>query len=166
MADRTGAVSDPRVKALCQEFDVRIVGAHLYPQPGETRAVGTIRWIIDRHGVEHARLVLCILAEGRGNNALIDETSLWAISDLLRACPDLVEGKTSALLEMFDALPLGPIMAMVNELRGVVHQRHALTGMIYLYARQLRSAPIVAFKPAGQGKMRKVRISEGEKRAA
>ncbi|UVK47555.1 hypothetical protein BPNPMPFG_003342 [Mesorhizobium sp. AR07] len=52
----------------------------------------------------------------------------------------------------------------MNELRGVVHQRHALTGMIYLYARQLRSAPI-AFKRADRGKMRKVRISEGEKRA-
>lgn len=63
----------------------------------------------------------------------------------------------------FYALPLGPIMATVNELRGVVHQRHALAGMIY--ARQLRSAP-VAFKAADRGKMRKVRNSEGEKRAA
>lgn len=26
---------------------------------------------------------------------MIDETSLWAIRDLLRACPDLVEGKTT-----------------------------------------------------------------------
>lgn len=110
--------------------------------------------------------MLCILAEGRGNQALIDETSLWAISDLPRACPDLVEVKTTALLEMFDESPLGPIMAMVNELRGVVHQRHALAGMIYLYARRLRSAPMVPFKPAGPGKMRKARISEGEKRAA
>ncbi|UVK57493.1 hypothetical protein DBIPINDM_008469 (plasmid) [Mesorhizobium sp. AR02] len=165
MGTSRGTIADPRVKALCDEFAVRIVGSHLYPQPGETRAVGTIRRIIDRHGVEHARLVLCVLAEGKGNNALIDETSLWAISDLLRACPDLVEGKTTALLEMFDELPLGPMMAMVNELRGVVHQRHALAGMIYLYARQLRPAG-ATFKVAGPGKMRKARISEGEKRAA
>ncbi|MER8373926.1 hypothetical protein [Mesorhizobium sp. M1406] len=126
-------VVDPRVKALCQEFDVRIVGKSAYPLPGETRAVATIRRIIDRHGVEHARL---ILAEGRGNNALIDETSLGAISDLLRACPDLVEQHTAALLDMFDLIPLGPMMALANELRGIVHQGHALAGMIYMLARQ------------------------------
>ncbi|UVK47556.1 hypothetical protein BPNPMPFG_003343 [Mesorhizobium sp. AR07] len=35
--------------------------------PGETRATGTIRRLIDKHGAEHARLVMCILAEGKGN---------------------------------------------------------------------------------------------------
>jgi hypothetical protein len=132
----SGMVVDPRVKTLCQEFDVRIVSKSAYPLPGETRAVATIRRIIDRHGVEHARLVMCILAEGRGNNALIDETSLVAISDLLRACPDLVEQHTTALLDMFDLIPLGPMMALANELRGIVHQGHALAGMIYMLARQ------------------------------
>jgi hypothetical protein len=42
--------------------------------------------------------VLCILAEGKGYDALIDETRLSAISDLLLACPDIVEGSTSDLL--------------------------------------------------------------------
>ncbi|MES0000001.1 hypothetical protein NKJ90_14410 [Mesorhizobium sp. M0051] len=134
-------VVDPRVKALCQEFDVRIVSKSAYPPPGETRAVATIRRIIDRHGVEHAHLVMCILAEGQGNNALIDETSLTAISDLLRSCPDLVEQHTTALLEMFDLIPLGPMMALAHELRGIVHQGHALAGMIYMMARQRQGAP-------------------------
>jgi hypothetical protein len=69
---------------------------------------GSIRRLIDKHGAEQARLVLCILAEGKGNDALIDKTSLSAISDLLLACPDVVEGSTSDLLELFDGLPLGP----------------------------------------------------------
>jgi hypothetical protein len=55
---------------------------------------------------------------------------------LLRACPDLVEQHTTALLDMFDLIPLGPMMALANELRGIVHQGHALAGMIYMLARQ------------------------------
>ncbi|TPI15763.1 hypothetical protein FJW06_05405 [Mesorhizobium sp. B4-1-3] len=156
---------DTRVAALCQEFDVKIVGRHQYRGPGETRAMASIRRIIVQHGIEHARLVLCILAEGRGNHALIDETSLRAVSDLLRACPDLVELHTSALLEMFDRMPLGPLMATANELRGVIHQGHALAGMLYLYARQISPAPIKG-KIASPDKARRSKVSEGEKRAA
>ncbi len=81
---------DSRVVALCAEFDVEVIDGKRYPEPGQTRATATIRRIIDRHGEPHARLVLCILAEGRGNHALIDETSLWAVSDLVLACHDLV----------------------------------------------------------------------------
>jgi hypothetical protein len=99
--------ADPRVKSLCSEFDIEIIPGNVYPLPGQTRAPATIRRLIDKHGAEHARLVLCILAEGKGNDALIDETSLSAISDLLLACPDVVEGSTSDLLELFDGLPLG-----------------------------------------------------------
>ncbi|WP_167458482.1 hypothetical protein [Mesorhizobium kowhaii] len=45
---------------------------------------------------------------------------------------------------------------------GIVDEHHITVG---LYARQLRSAPIV-FKPADRGKMRKAKLSEIEKRAA
>jgi hypothetical protein len=109
----------------------------------QTRAPASIRRLIDKHGEAHARLVLCILAEGKGNHALIDETSLSAISDLLLACPD-IEGSTSDLLELFDGLPLGPCMAIANELRGTVHQGHALAGMLYLHVRRLREGPLAA----------------------
>jgi len=69
---------------------------------------------------------------GAGQYALIDETSLRAVSDLRLACPDLVEQHTTALLEMFDRMPLGPLMATANELHCVVHQGHAVAGMMYL----------------------------------
>ena len=69
---------------------------------------------MDKHGEEHARLVMCVLAEGRGNHALIDEVSLWAISDLVLACGDIVEENTSDFLELFDQVPLGPYMAIAN----------------------------------------------------
>lgn len=53
---------DPRVQALCDEFEVRIVPKSAYPGPGETRAVGALAKIINRHGMEHARLVMTTLA--------------------------------------------------------------------------------------------------------
>jgi hypothetical protein len=37
----------------------------VYPLPMQTRTPASIRRIIDKHGAEHARLVLCILAGGR-----------------------------------------------------------------------------------------------------
>jgi hypothetical protein len=43
---------------------------------------------------------------------------------------------TTALLDMFDLIPLGLMMGLANELRGIVHQGHALAGMIYMLARQ------------------------------
>ncbi|HEV2901537.1 MAG TPA: hypothetical protein VGX71_27595 [Pseudaminobacter sp.] len=154
--------ADPRVKSLCSEFDIEIIPANVYPLPGQTRAPATIRRLIDKHGAEHARLVLCILAEGKGNDALIDETSLSAISDLLLACPDVVEGSTSDLLDLFDTVPLGPYMAIANELRGVVHQGHALAGMLYLHVRRLREGSLAA-KEASRGKVDHANASEIEK---
>jgi hypothetical protein len=74
--------------------------------------------------------VLCILAEGKGKRRADRQNLSVGISDLLLACPDVVEGSTSDLLELSDGIPLGPYMAIANELRGVVHQGHALAGML------------------------------------
>jgi hypothetical protein len=73
--------ADPRVKSLCSEFDIEIVPAHVYPLPGQTRAPTTIRRI-DKHGIEHGRLVLSTISETAGNQGLLDEVSLWTVSDL------------------------------------------------------------------------------------
>lgn len=112
------------------------------PQPGETRATATVGRLIDKYGPEHTRLVLCILAEGRGNSALIDETTLWAISDIVLACEDLVEENASQLLQMFDRIPLGPFLAIVNELRGIVPQRPALAGILYFTLSRMSEEPL------------------------
>jgi hypothetical protein len=154
--------ADPRVKSLLAEFDIELIPKHVYPLPGQTRAPVTIRRIIDKHGEAHARLVLCVLAEGKGNDALIDETSLWAISDLLLACHEIVEGSTSAFLDLFDSIPLGPYIAIANELSGVVHQRAALVGMLYLHVRRLRETSLTN-REAGHGKLKRVNESEVEK---
>ncbi|APO74573.1 hypothetical protein AM571_CH01752 [Rhizobium etli 8C-3] len=124
-------MSEVIVRSICAEFDVEIVPANVFPQPGQTRAVATMCQILAKYGESHFRLVMTTLSETRDNNALIDQTSLWAVSDLIRACPEWVEQRTSEWLEWWDRIPLGPIMATINQLRGFSHQRHALAGAIY-----------------------------------
>lgn len=127
----------PRAAVLdiCCEFDIRIVPKHRYPGPGETRAVATLERILRNHGEGHIRLVLTTLSETKGNHGLIDETSLWAVSDLVLACPEWVEHRTSEWLDAWDRLPMGQMMFIVQELRGTVSQRSALAGLVYSWLR-------------------------------
>jgi hypothetical protein len=119
------------VRAICAEYEVEIVPGNVFPMPGQTRAIATMCQILAKYGEGHFRLVMTTLSETRGNNALIDQASLWAVSDLIRACPEWVEQRASEWLEWWDRIPLGPIMATINQLRGFSHQRHALAGAIY-----------------------------------
>lgn len=124
-------MTDPRVVSICDEFGITIIGRGRYPNPGETRAADTMHRIMKAYGEAHLRLVLTTLAETSNNKACIDKTSLWCISDLIRAFPHLVEHHTSAWLECFDAMPLGELMFLNNQcLRGHAHLRHSLSGML------------------------------------
>jgi hypothetical protein len=103
--------------------------------PGETRALATIGRILHRYGEEHLRLVLTTLVETTGNHGLITEITLWAVSDLLWACPHWVEDRTSEWLEAWDRLPFGQLIYVSQELRGHVSQRAALVGLVYSWLR-------------------------------
>lgn len=98
---------DPRVQALCDEFSIEIIPGHRYPELGQTRAVKTIQRIIRRHGEDHARWVLRTLAETSNNKMLIDETGLWAASDLIRAYWDELQADPEAWFQVWDTLPVG-----------------------------------------------------------
>lgn len=43
-------MTDSRVKALCEEFEIEIIPGNRYPQPGQTRTVASIQRLIDHHG--------------------------------------------------------------------------------------------------------------------
>lgn len=121
---------DPRVQELCREFDVTIIDKSRYPGPGETRAVGTLEKIINRHGMEHARLVMTTLAETENNKAALEAAAFGAASDLIRARPEWVED-ASKWLAVWDRCPVGELQALTHELRGFVSMRGALAGLIY-----------------------------------
>lgn len=122
---------DPRVQSLCDEFGIKIVDRHRYPEPGETRAVETLARIMRRYGEGHLRLVLSTLAETDNNKGQLDEVLFWAASDLVRACPEIVERRAADWLTMWDACPVGELQFIAQDLRGVVPLRFALGGMIY-----------------------------------
>lgn len=89
------ALTDPRVQALCDELGIKIVDRHRYPEPGEARAVETLARIIRRHGEGHLRLVLSTLAETDNNKGQLDEVLFWAASDMVRACPEILERRAA-----------------------------------------------------------------------
>ena len=121
---------DPRVQALCDEYGVEIIDKSRYPEPGQTRAVGTLSKIITRHGIEHARLVMTTLAETENNKAALDAAAFGAASDLIRAKPEWVED-ASKWLQVWDRCPVGELQALTHDLRGHVSMRGALAGLIY-----------------------------------
>ncbi len=68
------------------------------------------------------------LAETKDNQGLIDEYSLGAVSDLVRACPEWVEKRMIGWNGRTSCRWAG---LCTPHLRGVSHQRHALAGAIY-----------------------------------
>lgn len=121
----------PHIQRLCEEFDIRIIPGHRYPEIGETRAVETMERIMRRYGEDHLRLVLITLAETANNKAAIDKIGLWATSDLLRAWRGFVEEHMSDWLEAWDSFPIGPLQACNSGLVGFSPQRGALVGQVH-----------------------------------
>jgi hypothetical protein len=119
------------ITAICQEFGVEIVPGHRYPDIGQTRAIETMNRIWKRYGEDHLRMVMRTLCETANNRACLDEVALWSASDLVRACAPIIEAQASEWLDFWDRCPVGELQFWTQDLRGLVPQRHALTGMIY-----------------------------------
>ena len=120
-----------RIASIAAEYGVKLIGKSRYPEPGETRAVKTMERILNRQGEAHFRMVMTTLAETENNHACIDESRLWAASDLIRHWRATIEADASAWLAVWDKLPLGELQFLAYQLRGKVPARFALGGMIH-----------------------------------
>ena len=150
MSKPGGQNVDPRVQALCEEFGLRIIPPHRYPDIGETRAVKTMLKILRKRGPDNLRWVIQTIMETANNKTLADEAGLWAISDLVRAYRDQIEQDPSAWFEVFDSMPLGLRQWEIQRrLSGIVNQRAALVGAInqHLYARFDAPQPELPLEP-------------------
>lgn len=118
-----------------REHGIQVVPANVVPGPRQTRAVATLERIKNRHGEAHARFVVLTLSDTDNNAGAIDEVTLWAVSDLVRAAernfPALMENDLEKWFQFWDALPLGWLEFWCLGLTGVVSRRHALVGMIF-----------------------------------
>jgi len=128
MTTRIASIS---AEKLLEEFSIEIVPGNVAPRPGQTRAPKTVERILNRYGEPHARLVLTLIAETENNALTLDEVGLWCASDVIRACPDLVEERFGDLLEFFDALPLADLHFAARKAYGLAPGRFVLFGMIW-----------------------------------
>lgn len=119
------------IQSICDEFGIRIVDKHRYPEPGETRTIATIDRIWSRYWEGHIRLVLSTLVETANNKILLDEVGLWMASDMVRKCRPMIEQRAGDWLEVWDSIPGGELQFVCQDLSGVIPQRYALGGMIY-----------------------------------
>lgn len=122
---------DPRVQSICDEFGVSIIGKSRYPEPGETRAVGTIRKGIEKSGMEDARIVFRTLLETENNRRSLESETIGATFDLLRACRKHYEADPEKWFQVWDACPVSGLQGVAHDLRKVVPLRYALAGLIY-----------------------------------
>lgn len=151
--------------ALCAEFDIEIIDATKYPLPGQTRALGTINRLIAKYGDGHVRIVLSTLAETAGKQGLIDEYSLWAVSDLVHACSEWIEADMSGWLEAWDHIPMGFAMWECRQLSGFVKQRESLAGMLYLMLSMYRDGQRSNKLPSYKSLMRAYEAEKARHRA-
>lgn len=125
----------PAAEAIFEEFGIEIVPANVVPATGQTRAVATLQRIINRHGEEHARFTIMALADCANNKAALDETGIWATSDVILAFrknyPDLMEKNVTRFLEFFDRVPVGMLQYWCFGLDGITNKRAALVGLIW-----------------------------------
>lgn len=119
------------IQRLCDEFGIKVIDGHRYPEVGETRAVVTLDRIYRKFGEAHLRLVLTTIREAGNNLLLMDESGFWMVSDMVRACQGIIERDASAWLETWDMIPGGELQFVAQELRSVVPTRFALGGMVY-----------------------------------
>lgn len=133
---------DPRVQEICQEFGLRIIPAHKYPDVGETRAVKTILKIIRKRGEDHARWVIRTIMETSNNKVLADESGLWAMSDLVLAYWAEIQTDPSAWFDLWDSVPVGRRQWEIQQrLSGIVNQRAALAGVMNKHLYEVFNAP-------------------------
>ncbi len=155
-------MSEAAVRSICAEFEIEIIPSNEYPKPGQTRCMATMCRILQHHGEWHLRLVISTLAETKGNQGLINEVSLWAVSDLSLACAGWIEEHAGEWLEAWDAIPLGWMMWRCQELVPIIKQRHALVGMMYLLLTSRQSRNISGDRQMDYHFMKRVLDSEGE----
>ncbi|MGV2071654.1 hypothetical protein ACQZ4Z_12950 [Agrobacterium vitis] len=125
----------PEAEAILSEFGVEIVPKNVMPKPGQTRAVTSVDRIRRRHGEAHARFVILTLVETANNRAALDETALWATSDIILAFkknhPALMENDLDRFLSFFDRVPVGRLQLWCLGLDGITNKRAALVGLIW-----------------------------------
>jgi hypothetical protein len=119
------------VERLCDEYNIKIVDGRAYPSVGETRAVGTLRTILEEKGEAHLRMVLMTLAETENNRAYLDRYLWDAVSQLVSDWHGVIERNASAWLAIWDRIPVGQLQYMVSCMGPPTRKTAAIYAVLY-----------------------------------
>jgi hypothetical protein len=126
---------DPDVMAVCTEFGIQIIPANVMPAIGQTRAPVTLEKIKRKHGLDHMRFVVGLLAETANNRAILTEEVFWATSDVIRAFqknyPIVYTNDVEKIYAFYDATPIGVLQYWCLSLEGITSKRRALVGLLW-----------------------------------
>jgi hypothetical protein len=147
MLDRTATVpalavlpspSVPPRAAACDPLDrilnaleIQIVPTRQRRGPNQTCASAALSRIWARHGADHLTLLLRAIVESEGNEHALIAPVIWAINDVMIACPAWPAAGL-AWLEAFDGIDLVGLQRRAKPLGRVtgVTERGAVAGML------------------------------------
>lgn len=81
----------PELQAICDALEIQIVGKDDRCAPMETRAVGTMQDVLERHGAGHLTYVLRTITDSRNNKRALSSAVIAAVSDRMAANPTWCE---------------------------------------------------------------------------
>jgi len=119
-----------RVREICADLEIEIIGPYQNQGPGQTRAEQTLQRILHDHGEGHLILVLRTIMESENNKGELVAPTIWAISDLILAHPEWAD-KGLAWLEAFDRIDLPGIRHDAKGNRNAARPRAAICTMIF-----------------------------------
>lgn len=128
-------MTHPEAHAILSEYGIEAMPPSAHLKPGQTKAVANLQKIVRARGYDHARFVIMLWAETNIRKTILDASTLWALSDVLklveRHYPRLVNEDVSTLFKFIDGLQIGWLQGWARDCEGVIPRRFAIGGMIF-----------------------------------
>jgi hypothetical protein len=118
------------VESICADLGITIIPCNVTLGPMLTRAPNVLRGILAKHGEGHLILVLRTIVESEGNEAMLVEPVIYAISNILAAHPAWGECGL-AWLEAFDSIKLKELAATAKANRRASPASAAIATMLH-----------------------------------
>ncbi|MEO1103878.1 MAG: hypothetical protein AAFW98_09155 [Pseudomonadota bacterium] len=124
-------MSKKRLKAILDEFHVRIVPTNIKRRPRSTHAGTVLLKHLKAHGEDHMRALLTCVVETQDNESALISPIISATSRLLLAHAHWWESNPTAWLEVFDATDLVDLYQFVKGNQREVSSPEAIAQELY-----------------------------------
>jgi len=122
--------STTTAERICVDLGITVVPNNSSYGPMLTKAPNVLRRVLAKHGGGHLILVLRTIIESVGNEEMLIEPVIYAVSDILAAHPAWGE-RGLAWLEAFDDINLKEVATAAKANRKASPARAAIATMLY-----------------------------------